>query len=287
MQWERAKNLILLFFILLNITLMVLLRLEHHRYTMTSEREQLIHSVLARNQIEVQDSLIRQFPPMRALNISGFNYNTDELINILFDNPTLARRIDNYDGPSIYEDRVALLVISTNGFITFDNPQGFRQIREGMHPADKQERARFLSDAFIQRYFPDFKWDTTLTEGEGFRLSYRQVYRGYVIYTNFIELLVTDIGIEQIEMQFGRVHGWATGTERTIFAPDEALLTFMRRIRNITDAPVFVRVMDRVYYQENRSASHSIYQAIPVYRIFIRDNDHPFLINAYTNQFIN
>jgi len=120
----------------------------------------------------------------------------------------------------------------------------------------------------------------------GVRVIYLQQYRGRPIHSNFIELLVTPIGITQIEMQFGRVYEHI-GMSRMIFAPDEVLLTFAQRVNALPlneENPMMIIRMDLVYLQENASdIIGSMYPAEPFYRIFIEGHDAPFLINAFTN----
>jgi hypothetical protein len=171
-----------------------------------------------------------------------------------------------------------------DGFIFFDNTL---DLGENIEVEEiSQAEAIAISGEFVEMHFPDFAKDMVLDthDGSGFQVIYRQVYRGQVIWTNYIELLVTTRGIEWIEMQFGRVIGHSA-EPRMIFAPDEILLTFMQRMRHeAMENPIIISGMDIVYFLEYASDTvGQVYPAVPFYRIFILDRDSEFLINAYTN----
>jgi hypothetical protein len=179
----------------------------------------------------------------------------------------------------IYRLGQAELVVS-NGFISYNNPLGL-----GAEPDTlNRENAVLLGDVIVNAAFPGFELDYVFPIAEGFRLFYREIYRGHTVHSNFIEMLVTENGITQADIQFGTISDFE-GAAREIFSPDEVLLTFIQRVRSIwPEKTILIDKMDLVYYQEEiRSDLH----AIPYYRIFISENEVPFMINAFTNICIN
>ena len=294
MEWERAKNYILIFFILLNLGLAFMWFMEYNRYMMTAEQERMIHAILGQNNISMYTRPMRRSPPMRPLNVSAFYYDVPELLELFFDDPNQVEQIDDY----IFRSEESSLIIF-NGFVSYDNQSqhGFRNTalvipRSLSYNGINRAIASNIADTFINNYFPDFHQDSifyTEDATQGVRVIYRQVYRGRLIHSNFIELLITANGIRQIEMQFGRVLGHG-GTSQMIFAPDEALLTFVQRVRHDAhDAPMVITHMDLVYFQEYFGSDQpgTFYPAVPVYRIFIQGEVMPFLINAYRNVMID
>ena len=280
MEWEKAKSILLVMFVLLNIVLFGLTWAENRRYTLTSDRENQVRSVLARHDITVETDIIRQFPPMRALRISGYYYDHDELLAIFFEDPTLVTHSQTLFNDEFTKNEAELFI--SNGFITYINAA---RTCDGENKITRPQ-ARVIGDAFISEHFPDFIYDENFHphSDAGQLLVYHQFYRGHRIYSNFIELLVTAKGIAEADMQFGRVHGWY-GPERVIFAPDEVLITFLQRVETLR-MPVTITNIDIVYFLEFIYASDerdSLHQAIPFYRIFIEGFEMPFLINAYTN----
>jgi len=291
-EWEKAKNYILVFFLLLNICLGFLLFWENRRYTMGSEQSRLIRTVLDQNNISLYTIPMRRFPPMRPLNIRGFYYNEEALLEILFDNPADVERTES-GGRVVFTNGSGGMNIS-NGFIHFVAPGGFAHEGQvefatlSLAPEDVNlSNALPLTDEFIGNYFPTFVQDDHFRVSRGIRITYRQVYRGRLVHSNFIQFLVTPNGIQEIEMRFGEITGHAV-TPEAIFSPDEALLTFVQRVRHISlVSPMTIVNMDLVYHQVYYSDQPNDYHAVPFYRIFIYGNDRPFLINAFTNDAID
>jgi hypothetical protein len=159
----------------------------------------------------------------------------------------------------------------------------------GDTPAElSRETALSLCDSFIKEHYPHFIQDFVLPISGGFRLYYRELYREHLVYSNFIDFWVTENGITRVEMQYGEVTDYA-GPSLEICSTDEALLTFIQRVRSIwPERPIEITRMDLVYYQEEiRARENAALRASPYYRIFIEDNEVPFMINAYTNTFIS
>jgi len=297
MEWERAKNYLIVFFLLLNIALGFLLFTENRRYTMAGEQERLIRRVLSQNNISIYWMPMRHFPPMRPLNVTGYYYDVEALLHIFFPNPEDVERQERFGRQVfLYNDSWMEII---NGFVSFETPNGFRQdYDDAAIDAVYQEltdgNVTRLTDIFINSHFPDFVPDSIvqLYNSEnirvGVRIIYRQEYRGMLIHSNFIEFLVTSVGIQEIEMEFGQVLGH-TGSPRVIFSPYEALLAFTQRVSHITqDRPMFIEHMDLVYFLEYFSDQPGPYHAVPFYRIFTRcEGERPFLINAFTNMSID
>ena len=286
MEWERAKTFILLFFVLLNLTLGGLLLLERRRYDITPEREQAIIAIMERNNITMDARLLRRFTPMRTINIAGFSYDIGELAGIFFGD-AYVRPVATAHGYVLTHGTGELVV--AHGFVSYDNPEGHGG-REDWIQNLNAAQAQLLTDAFVSEHWTDFRLDDVFIGQDWIRLSYRQVFRGYVIHTNFIELVVTERGIVQIDMQYGRVLGW-DGDRQPIAAPDEALLTFVQRMRAhalALDSPMVITHMDLVYFQEDFSPDpDGTYRAEPAFRVFIAgDAGDPFLINAFRNEVI-
>ena len=281
MEWERAKNIILVAFVLLNLGLAGLLFTEYRRYTLTDARLATVHNVLSENNISLYTAPMRRFPPMRHLDISGFYYDIPALLEMFFCETENVIQYDTEEGHWIFKTELSALEIS-NGFISFDNRLGLGENRNGV--LTSREDAIEISDEFISKHFPDFVLDMIFDAPDGVQIIYRQSYRGRMILSNYVEFLISNRGIEWIEMQFGRVLGHSA-EPRMIFAPDEVLLTFMQRMRfSAMENPIFIDRIDMVYLLEYASDREGqIYPAVPFYRIFILDNDSEFLINAYTN----
>ena len=290
MEWERAKTIILIIFVLLNIALGGLRFLDHRRYWMTGEQERNIRTVLDQNNIWLYIDPIRRFTPMRPIEVSGFYYDEDFLLDLFFDGAYVTR-VEYDGGLVVFSSDDGRHMEKSNGFIFFEIYEN-----GGVAPyADAVDRgfAQSLTSEFINRHFPYFEIDIVFDAydfygNHGIRRIYREIYQGFYVYSNFIEFFVSSHGITQIEMQFGRIQGESQVPPRMIFPPDEVLLTFMQRFRHIaTESPIFINRMDMVYVKLYHSDEVGfVSPAIPFYRIFIEGSDFPRLINAFTNDLV-
>ena len=287
MEWERAKTIILVMFVVLNITLGVLRFADHRRYWMTSEQEHNIRIVLDQNNIQLYTNPMRRFTPMRPIEVRGFYYDEDLLLNLFFGDVNVTRT--EYDwGLVVFTSEDGRHLEKSNGFIYFEIFENGAYAENGFIVS--RSFAASKTNEFINRYFPSFEIDIVFDAydfygNHGIRRIYREKYQGMPVYTNFIEFLVTSGGITQIEMQFGQILGESQVPPRMIFPPDEVLLTFMQRFRHIAyENPIFINRMDMVYVMLYHSDEVGfVSPAIPFYRIFIEGNDFPLLINAFTN----
>ena len=290
MHWEQAKNYMIVFFIVLNLALGFMLFWENRQYTLTGSQDRLMRTVLNQNGISMYTIPVQRFAPMRTLGLSGFYYDTAMLKSILFQDPYSVTQTVEF-GADVFRDGNSYMTIS-NGFVFFESPNGFWRNGTQNGGVDMNSASQ-LTGQFITEHFPTFAADSHTQVQNGVRRIYRERYNGVTVHSNFIEFLVTEVGIFQIEMQFGEVHGHV-GTPAPLFSPDEALLIFAQRVRHLTqDAPMTIMSMDIIYFQEighfsgNEYNRADMYYAVPFYRIFTCRGDRPFLINALTNAIID
>jgi len=289
MQWDRAKNFMLVFFLLANIILAALIRYETGGHTLTLERESAILAVLEQNDIVMAYHIPRQFAPMRPLQVAPFYYDIERLLSVF---AAFFPPYAEFDYTGSVRDDFRLTFEDENIHLTISN--GYIQFVAGREHTGIPDRyaAMALTQAFIRDHFPDFRLDIHSTrqarrDGGGLRIFYRQEYQGRLIHANFVEFLVTgegfDIVIEEVDIQYCRPIGFAY-MPREIVGSDEALLAFVQDERRPMH-PIVITHMDIVYLQISSGMVEtyvSIY-AEPFYRIFIEGQVAPFLINAYTN----
>lgn len=276
MQWDRAKNFMLLFFLVANVLLAALIRYEADSYILTRERENAIQAVFAQNDINIYHPIPRQFRPMRALRMVGYDYDVYRLLSIFF--PPYAEVSHRGDARRDEFTWENMRLVIDRGYVFFVSGLGVTGVPD-------QAAAIARTQAFVDEYYPDFILDIhSIRQASrgGLRIFYRQEYAGHIIHTNFIEFLITgegdDLVIEEVDMRYGSPLGFAY-LPRDLSGPDEALLAFVQYFRRQNYEPVLIRYMDIVYYQPVDRA-----YAEPFYRVFIEGQNDPFLVNAITNQ---
>lgn len=286
MQWDKAKNFMLIFFGLVNILLAALIYYETTDHTLTREREAAIQAVFTQTNISMQYPIPRQFAPMRALRVANYDYDKDRLLYIFFPpHAKIEYVLDSHRNEFTWEN-LRLVISTATGYIAFDSGQS------STGTPDKNA-AIALTQKFIQEHYPDFRLDiqSTRVVRQGLRIFYRQEHQGNLIDINFVEFLVIgegdDLAIAQVDIQYNQPLGFSYMPQELV-GSDEALLTFVQHVRRHNDMPVTITHMDIAYFPpplESR-AIYIPYAPIylePFYRIFIEGRDEPFRINAFTN----
>ena len=282
MKWDKAKNYMLIFFLMANLFLAALIRYESAGHTLSRERQDAIWAVFLQNNITMYNPIPRQFAPMRVLAVSGYDYNVERLLAIFFPAEADIGHVQDVNRDEFTWEDMRLVI--SNGYISFVSGHSAAGVPD-------REAAIAQTQAFIAEHYPDFHLDyqsTRQARHGGLRIFYRQEYQGHTIMTNFVEFLVTGDGdqltIEEVDIQYGRPISFVY-MPRELVGPDEALLTFVQHIRRHNNEPVLITHMDIVYFQTTpglRESYTPIYVE-PFYRVFIEGQDEPFRVNAFTN----
>ncbi|MCL1988260.1 MAG: hypothetical protein FWG64_09865 [Firmicutes bacterium] len=286
MRWERAKNLIIVFLVVTNVVLAVLINIETEVHNLTVERETALNVVLANNNIILGNELVRNFSPMRDLQLDNYNYDVDQLLEMFFPPNARISHLTDANFDEFYWENSRLTI--SNGYIAFVAGHDIIGVPEVAAAAE-------ITQTFIDTYYPNFILDinsTRLARRGGLRVFYRQEYQGQIIHTNFVEFLVTSdnadtIVIEEVDIQYGVPLGFVY-LPQNLVGSDEALLTFMQNIRMQNAETILINHMDIAYFQTMSGLREGYFPtnvyAVPFYRIFVEGYESPFLINAQTNQ---
>jgi len=288
MDTEKAKNITIVFLVLLNAVLLIcnILFTDTNKYSMTAEAAKNITEALSMNNISLTGKLIRDFEPKRRLEMQAFEYDNEQLKNIFMNNPDDAKLSIENNRHIFRTDWESLSINITSGYIVYRN----RDIAQGQPDI---EYAAKLCREFVKKInaiYPGFVSDNgqngPYQTEEGLAFEYRQTYKGSIVNSNYLIITVGENGISRAEFMYAEIAG--QNRELTsIYAPDEALLTCMHEIKNIFgDKAVTITQMDLVYHQlENTKNAPA--NAVPVYRFRLLESTEAILVNAYTNTVLN
>ena len=279
MDWDKAKTLTIIFLLFLDAFLGISIYLERDKYYIDTQQFNKITELLNKNNIYLDTAALPSYRPIQQLSMSAYSYDEAEIINTLFTEPASAQQEDELDKTKYISGDQTLTF--QNGFITFDCPSGTNDIELSLDTA-LAEANRFMEG---MGEISDFVFDSYYREEDGWRIQFCQQYKDYVIYTNYIDFLITDKGIVQIDCIYSRPKGFF-GQPAELCAVDEALLHFMQHFRDAyKDRPAKVTKVDLVFYQkEGSTAYNASLAAVPHYRIVVDGFERPFLINAYLNR---
>jgi hypothetical protein len=267
MDWDRAKNIIILMLLLLNGTLGGLILWSSPPYSLTAQREQAILDVLAGSGIQWEAKLPRRFPPTQAIRLTAGWRDPEALAAALFLPEETVTQLDLPDRSVLVQGAATLVV--ENGAFRYENPNGL-----GRGPEACQEIIAALG-------LPGFIPDGEAEQAGALEITYRQLYKNRLIYTNHITFSLARGNILRVTGQYGHPAGLAAPIE--LLPPDEAVFTFMVKLKNMYgDAPLTVNRMDLVFRQREEDGGAGELRCAPYYRFYTSQSPEPIFINGYT-----
>lgn len=282
MEWTNAKKFVIVLLVILNLVLAGLNYRQKQENTMTALQERAIFEVLAENGIAMYTDLLTASAPMARLSAEMPEYSKETLERLFFggEKTTVTMRADRrqYRG--------------TNATLTLHGASGFFQkenIKSGkgdLTKAEAQKQAEYFL-AQTEHFFGNYDEPMMQEEDEGFRVTFYGTYKRENIFSNYFSFFVTQGGIREIAFYYCPIQGYS-GEKKDIYYGDEALFTFMRAWRGAGSAgEVTIHRMELGYTQvaEGDARATTVYLE-PCYRIYLLEEEEPYLINAYTCQLI-
>jgi len=285
MEWNKAKNIIIFFMIMLNIMLGIVIFMGRERYSLSDNQERNIVEVLYRNNITFNTPIIRNTRPMRTLELSPGVFSDAEMAQVFLGNAN-APMVDEGGNMRHYYYNGAELIIFEN-IVIFENNN-----RDEFMPVDF-DSARRMSDSFLAglgNMARGFILDVgPYSNGAEIIIEYRQRREGITIFNNYFLIAIDDYGIRRVEYSHNRVVG-LSASANAIVGADEALFSFLRamRMESVDRPPRIIEKMDIVYFMDPRDID--LGSAYPYFRIYYReylgDGEYAMrliIVNAYLN----
>ncbi len=285
MNWDKAKNIVILLLILLNVSLLGLNRYySNERYALSRERENAIYEVLADNGIGIYTNLVDSFWPMRRLSVQITTLETDTLRKMFFEDGDEVKVTIEFN-KTILRSGTKTLTIENNLIVYEDAAQA-----PEMQEIDR-DTALSQSNAFLNglgEEYAAFQLDNTKKTGEGYLFEYFSQYKGNKVFSIYSKISVDGAGVRRAEISYFKTESF-TGQREEICSTDEAVLTFLKEIRREgRKGSVFIDSMELGYglQEETEVAEGKHIRLVPCYRIHIIGREAPYMINAYTNEII-
>ena len=288
MNVEKAKTAVIIMLLILNLVIYLLIAKEANAFTLTAAQETAITTVLENNGVFLNAPVIRDFSPMRQLQMAGFDYGF--MAGLLFH--------EDEDISHYATQRHIERFRAESGRITIENADIFYYVRHygGERLVDiNAQTARAISGAFLEQMRAvhpnlEFVYYSSRPDPLGYEVRYVGMYDGRVIGSNFLLFTVDDYGISNIFGRFVRPEGFI-GSEHEIHSVDEALLALLRHLRIIhPQGDIFIEDIQMAYYLVTDGGANSL--AAPAYMFTIRrgfesgaDTINIF-VNAYNNTVI-
>lgn len=286
MNWTKVKNILIILFMILNVALGTYsYSKRYHRYTLSTERIEQVQELLQTNQIKMTGKIVSSFYPMSKLKIELGKYEDITLIERIFNDSQMIPSIESH-GRRYVKGKEELWISRQEGnmvgVISYTNPDGRGRLKSLAYEDVKKVGDQFVKE--ITSGKGKFVIDEQGTTQEGYRLSYKEVYKGWRLFNSTVDIVLTEKGVvwgQLLRYQPIRFHG----EKRDIYPPDEVLLNFIYFIREQYPVePITIVKMDLGYDAGTRDGTRDIYGiAVPYYRIIL-ETGQIFYINGYTNE---
>ena len=285
MEWSNAKKFVIVLLVLLNVLLAGLNYKQNRENTMTATQERSIFEVLSRNGITMYTDLLTEHPPMSRLAVELPSYNKETLERLFFGSARTT--VSTKGGETVYQGKQSSLTMSGARGVWET-----KAVKSGKGEMTKTEALR-EAQKFIdntEHFFGSYGDSIIAEESEGFRVNFFGQYKREKVFANYFSFFVTADGIQKITFNYYPVRGY-TGEKQDLSYADEALLAFMREWKKGEHAEE--ATIDRMELGYARMESNTAADGVasinlePCYRIYLMDEEKPYLINAYTCQILN
>lgn len=283
MEWGNAKKFVIILLVLLNVLLAGLNYKQRQETNMTAAQERAIFEVLSQNGITMYTDLLMDTKVMSRLSVEVPTYSKETLERIFFSGEKTT--VTESGEEILYRGKDATLTIAgSHGLL---QKERVKSGKEGLKKAEAQRIAEDFLDQ-TEHFFGAYDEPVVTEREDGFVVTFYGVYKQENVFSNSFSVLVTQGGIKEIAFEYCSVQGYS-GEKRDLRYCDEALLSFMREWKKEepTEEATIYRI--ELGYEKMEKGSSSDDGAIyldPCYRIYLMDEEEPYLINAYTCQIV-
>jgi hypothetical protein len=275
MDWDKAKSMTIVFLLALNLFLTVLVLINRNEYRMDNAQRKAVIELLEANGIHINTNVMLSYRPMKQLDMRVYVYEPQELTSIFFEEEP--ERIVQLDKVIYTKDDESLTV--QNGYITYDRVSGTDSL------APTEQNSQRIASEYLKGMgdiFSSFKPDDIFPYEDGYRVTFCEHYKNYIVYSNMVEIYVTSLGVTRVDIQYNTPVRF-DGQAMEICSPDEALLNFMHKyLSEMGQTEAEVERIDLVYIQNERTDQPDAeLKAMPYYRVTVATLEAPYIINAY------
>lgn len=270
MNWYRAKNLILISLVTLNIVLLMLIYVTKNRYTLTNLQVENTYQVLSsKYDIGIYSELPKKYYPLKELEMINEGSNIiDFLFETFFEESESVNTLEDED-KVIFQGNNKTLMTQSGDFV-LSVKDGYNKSRDEI----LKELSVFMGDFFL---FEQREYD-------GYKVyEYRQKFKGQIIYSNYVTIEEVDSVVTNVEGYYAKPYDFI-GDSKEIVSVDMALFVLANNYPRAEGKQIFIDQIQLVYNQEQVTNEPGVrLKATPCYLIKIRGNAIPVMIDAYTN----
>ncbi len=199
MDWKRAKNILILTFIILNVCLSVILYNIYRVEEVSDETIRNTRKILELNNVRIECPIPKQIVEDQMLQYAEQELNRSDILKWLFGATYKNSGIGRYvNGSKVLEFKTAFNFIYTDNTAKVD-----------VSKITNKDSA----DAFVKSFFKDscVPFDTefvldghypAIKEGDSIKIMYKGVYKGHSVFDNYIHVQIDDEGALTVEYSY-------------------------------------------------------------------------------------
>lgn len=279
MDWRRSIIILIVSFVLLNISLVLNLWSKGNPsgFSLTDSQQKEILASMKQKGINMETSLPNKGRPQAFLEL-GYEKIDEDGVVVDFLGKDAKPENKAMEGGKSYTLGVRQLVIMDNGIINYfdspeDNGEGEITREQAVKTAEEflKKRGSLPKDAMLFNVTYDDK-------SRGYVVEYVRSYDGFFIANSRIYMLVTSAGVSSYYQCWLKPYGYS-GSKREVIIPTMAIL----RVQNAHGgtSPLTITKIDQGYYSKFYDADR--WQAAPVWRIQLK-NGEMYYVNAFTGE---
>lgn len=242
MDWRKAKKIIIIVLIALNAGLFILNRFYNNDYHLQQSEETAVYKLLSQNGIGIYTELIKDYKPMKQLDVTVTSPDLDELKRMFFDEGEAVETEVEFEQAILKSYSSEL--IAEDSRLSYSCPTG-----KGELNGVGKDAARKLAEEFMKKLgnsYSDYVLDRITYKNGGYQLEYYEYYKGYKVFCNYCIFFIDESGIKTIESENYDINGFVEDS-REICASSEAILTYIHDSKNRESSGAFIEDMEIGY----------------------------------------
>ncbi len=278
MNWNKAKNIIIMILMFLNIILLLVSHYGNDEYILSSEKEKAIIKLLNEDGVKIETGIPVKFQPSHYLSLDIVDYDVDELKKLFFEDNEDVKRSIEFEA-TIFKTSEKILKIN-EADIVYEKlcTEKSSDIFEGSEA--KKEAERVIKSLIKNK---NYELQEIKFENGSYYLKYYEIYLKNKVYSNYINFVINKDGIEKMKLsRYGAVGFY--GARREVCSADEALFSWLLEMKGKNSyVNIVIDDMEQGYCFEESTLKTRV---VPCYRISVKDGE-TYYINAYTSEIIS
>lgn len=283
MDWNKAKKVVILILIVLNVGLFGLNYIDDRKYYLSQAQEDAVVSVINQNGISLNTDIVKEFKPMRQLSVIIPSLETDKLRKIFFDKDENTKITVEFNKTILKSDTKTLTI--ENNTVEYECKKGTNDISDFNIKTAQAEATRFMKS--LGQEWARFKADDNVIEDRDcFIFEYYEDFKGNKVFSSNNKITVNKTGVIKLTGSYYEAKTFV-GEKKSICSADEALFTFLQEVKsNGSSEGIIITKMEMGYdFQETAEiAEGKQLKLVPCYHIYTENQQMPYVINAYTNE---